>query len=171
MRLPMTSSMGRWFDAAAGLLNVQAIMSFEGQAAMRLEGLAASYGKVTPITAHQVQKENDQSVLDLSPLLDRICMAFDAESDAGHGAALFHAGLIVALADWVEQAAKSSGLRIVACGGGCFLNAILAKGLREALQARGLTMLEAQAVPPSDGGLSLGQAWVAREVLQSKMTK
>jgi len=50
----------------------------------------------------------------------------------------------------------------VACGGGCFLNAILARGLRSALTRRGITMLEASAVPPNDGGLALGQAAVAR---------
>jgi hydrogenase maturation protein HypF len=50
----------------------------------------------------------------------------------------------------------------VACGGGCFLNAILARGLRAALARRGIAMLEAAAVPPNDGGLALGQAVVAR---------
>ncbi len=60
--------------------------------------------------------------------------------------------------------ARGAGARAsvnVACGGGCFLNAILARGLRAALAARGIAMLEAMAVPPNDGGLSLGQAWVA----------
>ena len=82
--------------------------------------------------------------------------------DAGHAAALFHATLIAALADWVVLAANATGLRTVACGGGCFLNAILARGLDEALAERGVRMLEAGAVPPNDGGLALGQAVVAR---------
>ena len=77
------------------------------------------------------------------------------------GAALFHATLVAALAEWVTRAAEALDLTTVACGGGCFLNAILARGLRAALDARNLTMLEAQAVPPNDGGLALGQAWVA----------
>jgi hydrogenase maturation protein HypF len=52
----------------------------------------------------------------------------------------------------------------VACGGGCFLNAIVARGLRAALQRRGIAMLEANAAPPNDGGLALGQAAIARQL-------
>jgi len=162
-RTPMTSSLGRWFDAAAGMLGVQPRMSFEGQAAMRLEGLAASYGQVSTSPLHEICLEDGMSVLDLSPLLQRL----SAEGNAGRGAAIFHAGLIAALADWVEQSAQTIGLRVIACGGGCFLNALLQRGLRQALDERGLTMLEAQAVPPGDGGLSLGQAWVAQAQLNT----
>lgn len=157
--LPMTSSMGRWFDAAAGLLGVQARMSFEGQAAMRLESLAAAYGSVTvPAALHELDMQGGQSVLDLLPLMRHI----SAADDAGYGAACFHAGLVDALADWVVRAAQCHGVGIVACGGGCFLNELLVRGLRSRLQQHGLKMLEALAVPPGDGGISLGQAWVAR---------
>jgi hydrogenase maturation protein HypF len=83
------------------------------------------------------------------------------ERDPGLAAALFHATLVAALADWVTRAAEALDLTQVAGAGGCFLNAILARGLRAALAARNLTMLEA----PNDGGLALGQAWVAQRVL------
>ena len=61
----------------------------------------------------------------------------------------------------MEQAARNLGLAEVAGGGGCFLNTILARGLHAALAQRGLCLLQARAVPPNDGGLALGQAWVA----------
>jgi hydrogenase maturation protein HypF len=158
--VPQTTSMGRWFDAAAGLLGVQPRMSFEGQAAMRLEGLAEAYGELHLDAAlHALMVQADGLHLDLAPLLKALL----TEPDAGRGAALFHAALIQALVDWVGLAAESSGLRIVACAGGCFLNAILARGLRQGLTERGLVMLEAQAAPPGDGGLALGQAWVIRQ--------
>jgi len=76
---------------------------------------------------------------------------------AAAGAAL----VVAALAAWVEKAARERRIATVACGGGCFLNAILARELRVELAGRRLVMLEAMAVPPNDGGLSLGQAWVA----------
>jgi hydrogenase maturation protein HypF len=156
VRAPPTTSAGRWFDAAAGLLGVSRRMAFEGEAAMLLEGLAARRGPVpADRTLYAVERDG---TLELLPLLDRLR---DVD-DAGFGAALFHATLVEALAEWAAQAARATGFTIVACAGGCFLNAIVARGLRDALAARGLAMLEAQQVPPNDGGLCLGQAAVAR---------
>jgi hydrogenase maturation protein HypF len=90
------------------------------------------------------------------------------EGDAGFGAALFHATLIAALAEWVAAAAAKHRLPTVAAGGGCFLNAVLARGLRAELAQRDIAMLEAEQAPPNDGGLSLGQAWVARHLLSKE---
>jgi hydrogenase maturation protein HypF len=162
VRAPQTTSMGRWFDAAAGLLGVRRRMAFEGQAAMLLEGLAERHG---PVAAERsLFALRDDGVLDLAPLVPRLA----GERDQGRGAALFHATLVEALAEWVSHHAQAAGLRLVACSGGCFLNAILSRGLRPALAARGLAMLEAREAPPNDGGLALGQAWVARNVLLSR---
>jgi hydrogenase maturation protein HypF len=155
LHAPHTSSLGRWFDAAAGVLGVRRRMAFEGQAAMLLEGLAESHGPAAAEPERVVLGRD--GVLDLGPLLG----ALADETDAARGAARFHATLVWALAHWVAQAAEGEGLRRVACAGGCFLNAVVARGLRTALAARGIEMLEAREVPPNDGGLALGQAWVA----------
>jgi hydrogenase maturation protein HypF len=152
---PETSSLGRWFDAAAGLLGVTRRMSFEGQAAMLLEGAAERHGAV-PANPSLFSITGDNE-LDLTALAMRV----GDERDAGHGAALFHATLVAALAEWVAQSARQLGLTTVAGGGGCFLNAILARGLHDALGTRGIALCQAHAVPPNDGGLALGQAWVA----------
>jgi len=154
---PQTSSMGRWFDAAAGLLDVKRRSAFEGQAAMLLEGLAERHGAVAAdVSSFAIATDNE---LDLAPMVERLRTV----RDAGFGAALFHATVVAALAAWIGEAARRQNIAIVACGGGCLLNAILARGLRAALASAGITTLEAHAVPPNDGGLSLGQAWVARE--------
>jgi len=159
MHAPETSSLGRWFDAAAGLLGVRRRIAFEGQAAMLLEGLAERHGAVAADPSlYAIGADN---ALDLTALGARLA---DVD-DAGFGAALFHATVVAALADWVAATARREGLATVAGAGGCFLNAILARGLRDALAERGLALLEARAVPPNDGGLSLGQAWVARATL------
>jgi hydrogenase maturation protein HypF len=157
---PTTSSMGRLFDAAAGLLGVRAVTAFEGQAAMLLEGLADKYGAAAP--AGRLFSIDNSGVLDLTPLIERIA----DDRDTGYAAALFHSTLISALAAWVTRAAEATGVYAIALGGGCFLNAILSTGLARALVACNLTVLEARQVPPNDGGLALGQAWVALHALE-----
>jgi hydrogenase maturation protein HypF len=152
---PPTSSCGRWFDAAAGLLGVRDVAAYEGQAAMLLEGLAEGYGAVVPLADGYAM--DAAGVLDLAPLLARIA----DEKDAGFAAALFHATLAQALAQWTLRATATTGIRRVALGGGCFLNRILAAALRPVLEAAGIAVLEARQVPPNDGGIALGQAWVA----------
>jgi hydrogenase maturation protein HypF len=156
---PPTTSLGRWFDAAAGLLDIRRRMAFEGQAAMLLEGLAERHGPVAADPALYAVAAD--GTLDLLPLL----VALADCGQPAYGAALFHATVAHALADWVARAAREHSLRVVAAGGGCMLNAILAARLRAELARRSIELLEARAVPPNDGGLALGQAWIACNVL------
>jgi hydrogenase maturation protein HypF len=152
---PLTTSAGRWFDAAAALLGVRALTAFEGQAAMQLEALATAHG---PVAAERsLWRVAGDGTLDLLPLAQRLAEL----RDPAFGAALFHATLVQALAAWTLEAAAREGLATVALGGGCFVNAILSEGLRRALSAGGLTVLEARAAPANDGGIALGQAWAA----------
>ena len=152
---PLTSSAGRLFDAAAGLLGVKPVMRFEGQAAMLLEGLAERHGAVEPLADGHVLGPDGS--LDLRPLLARLADC----PDPAQGAALFHATFARALAAWAEHTAAAQGLMDVALGGGCLLNQVLSRALRAELEAAGLRVFEAQQLPPNDGGLALGQAWVA----------
>jgi hydrogenase maturation protein HypF len=154
---PPASSGGRLFDAAAGLLGLLPVTAFEGQAAMLLESLAGRHGAVMPL-AEGYRLETD-GTLNFLPLLAVLA----DEPDAARGAALFHATLADGLAHWLAQAAQNQGLSDVALSGGCFLNAHLSHALRDLLRRQGLTVLEARQVPPNDGGISLGQAWVAMQ--------
>jgi hydrogenase maturation protein HypF len=158
LRCPPTTSLGRWFDAAAALLGVRDETRYEGQAAMELEGLAARYGTVPPLTGGW---RIAGGVLELAPLLPAL---LDCD-DPAYGAALFHATLAAALADWAAAAVDGENGPKIALGGGCAMNAIIAVALRRHLVARGIDLLEAQRVPPNDGGLALGQAWVARRLV------
>ncbi len=155
LHTPETSSAGRLFDAAAALLGVREINSYEGQAAMELEALAHQYGPAAPLA--DGFRLGDDGVLDLLPLLDRLADGMEP----GAGAAWFHATLALALSAWLERAGTISGLRRAALGGGCFLNRLLAAQLQARLAAAGWQVFAARQAPPNDGGLSLGQAWVA----------
>jgi len=85
----------------------------------------------------------------------------------GHAAAQFHATLVAALAQWVTQAAQRTGIHTVALGGGCFLNSLLSSGLQLTLRQQGLKVLMPCQAPAGDGGLALGQAWVALQSLEN----
>jgi len=155
-RCPPSSGAGRYFDAAAGLLGISSTASYEGQAAMLLEGLAASAWPCAPDP--DGYRVGEDGVLDLRPALAALA---DAADDLAAAAARFHATLATALIDWVDTSGRLTGLRRVVLGGGCFLNELLTTCLSDGLMARGYTVHEARRAPPGDGGLALGQAWVA----------
>jgi hydrogenase maturation protein HypF len=148
---PSTSSCGRLFDAACGLLGVKPIAAFEGEAPMALEAMVTQ-----PSIDPAGWCLGDDGVLDLTPLLARL-----AELDADVGADLFHGTLAEALAAWVAGAAETTGVRRVALGGGCFFNRVLTARLTDALEALELQPLRSQRLGPGDAAVSLGQAWAA----------
>lgn len=161
---PSTSSLGRWFDAAAGLLGLRAESRYEGQAAMELEGLAAAHGSVSALTGGYLVRGG---CLDFSPMLSTLLEC----KDPGYGAALFHATIAAGLAEWVIAAPQGDLLRSavdrekvakIAVGGGCAMNVVLMSALRRHFDEHGVTLLDAKKAPPNDGGLALGQGWVAR---------
>lgn len=161
LNTPRTSSAGRLFDAAAGLLGVIDKTSFEGQAAMLLEKLASRCGPVLPLDSGFVLEED--GTLNFLPLLEVLADM----KDAGWGAALFHSTLAEGLAKWTLEHVGKTGIRSVVFSGGCFLNAMLSRELKLKLGAAGLQILQAERIPPNDGGISLGQAYIA---LQQKVT-
>jgi hydrogenase maturation protein HypF len=98
-------------------------------------------------------------MLDLAPLFRAL---LDEGLCAREGAELFHGTLIEALAAWIGGAARRLGQTRVALGGGCLMNAALAEGLSRRLREQGIEPLLARKFPCNDGGLSLGQAFLAR---------
>lgn len=152
---PMSSSAGRLFDAFAAALGLVAgAQSYEGEAAMRLEALAA-----------QVTQEVDPYPLTLGPVIDPgpLFRAWALDHRAGVSPALmaarFHAGLAQAFAAVARDLVQSGAARAVALSGGCFQNAVLRAMTLQAL--KGVPVLIHRRVPANDGGLALGQAMVA----------
>jgi len=155
---PRTSSMGRVFDAAAGLLGICHKMEFEAQAAIALEQ-AATRNSVPQVAMTNGWLLSAEGELDLLPLLNALADMQNAEQ----GAALFHATLVEAIADWMKHATQQTGISVVACGGGCFFNKLLSAGLRERMDAMGVRMLTSKRLLPGDTAIAIGQAWVASQ--------
>ncbi len=154
---PLTSSCGRWFDAACGLLGVRAVAGFEGEAPMALESL------VRNPTVLEGGWRIGGGVLDLTPLLESLL-----QINAQDGADRFHGTLAAALVDWVLPELAARGLNRIALSGGCLMNTVLAERLTTGFAARGVTALLPRRAPANDGGLSLGQAWVAIQSLHQE---
>lgn len=156
MKTAATSSMGRLFDAASAISGARMVQTFEGQAAMEFEALA---GDARPLE-DGYRLEN--GVLDFRPLLVHIA---ERGLRGAQAASLFHATLIEGLAEWVVAESREQGIAQIVLSGGCILNRRLAEGLRARLSASGLSTFLPQAMPANDGGLSLGQAAYARQVI------
>ncbi|HHT0591917.1 TPA: carbamoyltransferase HypF, partial [Legionella anisa] len=147
---PSTSSCGRLFDAASALLGVQVISQYEGHAAMQLESLV-THLQIIP-NGWQIKDQH----FDMTPTFEQL---LDLENPI-IGANLFHGTLIAGLAEWIKKISREKKIDIVVLSGGCFLNQIVAEGLSKALSASGITPLLPRKLPPNDGGISLGQAWI-----------
>ncbi|MAS33833.1 MAG: carbamoyltransferase HypF [Anaerolineaceae bacterium] len=154
---PVTSSMGRLFDAVAALLNLHQTVSFEGQAAMALEAAAAD-------SSRRYSFGFDDGMLDWEPMLRRILDDLDNGIDKGEIAAKFHNTLV----DMVLAVARRIGERFVVLSGGCFQNKYLLEATIDRLWAEGLTPYWPQQVPPNDGGIALGQVMAAAREYRSE---
>jgi hydrogenase maturation protein HypF len=165
LNCPRTSSAGRLFDAASGLLGLCLKMEMDAEAAIKLEQAATR--RIEAGGWPQAMADGwrlDAGVLDLRPLLGELA----GQRDAEQGAALFHATLVAALSEWTQRACAAAGIETVALGGGCFFNRLLATGLRRELEKLGLRVLAPIELVPGDAGLALGQAWVALHTLESR---
>lgn len=144
-----TTSAGRLFDTAAALLGFNRAITFEAQAAMWLEHLARG----AHTAAHYALPFADR-MLDYRPLLAAIVHDRLRGRDAAEIARGFH----VAIAGGIVEACERLGPHRVVASGGVFQNALLVELLHERLGTR---LWINRAVPPNDGGISLGQAGLA----------
>ena len=151
-----TSSMGRLFDSAAALLGFTRAVSFEGQAAMWVEALARKSD--SPAT-YPFSFENDE--LDFRPLLLSLAEDRKRGSDLRHAARAFQRGIAQGVARAISELCSRHGLDTVVLSGGVFQNDLLLTDLRDLLHGQTLSIWTNHAVPPNDGGISLGQATLA----------
>lgn len=156
LNAPMSSSVGRLFDAVAACLGIcPEGQSYEGEAAMRLEALANQ----PPDTGVGYSFAREGGVIDPSPVFTEIEGLLRKEQRRDRIAWSFHAGLARAFAAEAKTLVESGEARAVALSGGCFQNALLLGLTLEALE--GVPVMIHTKTPANDGGLALGQALVA----------
>lgn len=158
VRTFVTTSVGRLFDAAASLLGFTREVTFEGQAAMWLEQLARSAPLKEPYPFPLIRRE-----LDFRPLLRAVVLDRIRGRDIREIARSFQLGIAQGLHNALNGISRSHGLDTVVLAGGVFQNELLLEDLKSML-AEGEGSLQVwtnHAVPPNDGGISLGQAALA----------
>ncbi len=170
-RLTQTStSLGRWYDGASALLGLTLVQHDEATAAMRLEA-AAARGRTKMAEPFADWSEiglevDEDGTLRLRELAKKLIDATTGDFDVDVVAATFENTLVRLLGDWMVnrlEALKAAGLPVSGpvAGGGCLVNRALFHGLNRAAKKAGLTLSVPLKAPPGDGGLSLGQAWLA----------
>ena len=154
VRCPLTTSIGRLFDAVAALAGLRQHSTFEGQAAIELQWAAEAGEPAEPYPFPLA--DGEPATADWEPCVRAVLEDRRRGVAAKVIAARFHA----ALAELALAIARRAGLPRVALGGGCFQNALLTRLLTARLQENGFEVLVPQQVPPNDGGLAFGQAVV-----------
>jgi hydrogenase maturation protein HypF len=155
---PLTSSMGRLFDAVAALSGVRADALYEGQAAIELEALA---DRSETGSYHFALNGGSPIVIDPEPVVRAILDDLAAGAGAPTVSARFHNAVIEATVAVAVRLAAEHRVRHVALSGGVFMNRILLAGVRTGIEAAGLTPLVHRDLPTNDGDVSFGQAVVA----------
>ena len=157
---PLTSSCGRLFDAVSALCGLCPAITYEGQAAIRLENIQDRSATKTP--PFPLRERGGLWELDTAAFFLHLLERREAGVPVPSLAREFHLGLAEGLADLALAASRRCGVRTVALSGGVLHNRTMALLLPEALARRGLRPLTHRALPPGDGGLSFGQAaWAA----------
>ena len=159
---PVTSSMGRLFDAVGALCGLAAEVTYEGQAAV---GLEAAAWRAPTAERHGPGPYALSFGADgrLDPRAAVRALAADLQRGVTPEvvSARFHAAVAAATAEAVDALAAARGLGTAVLSGGVFQNRLLLETVATRLQRAGLRVLVPERLPPNDGGISFGQAAVA----------
>jgi hydrogenase maturation protein HypF len=145
---PLSSGMGRLFDAVAALLGLREVVTYEGQAAIELEHLAGTT-RASPYDWH---------FGDGAALVGAVVDDVKAGRPPTEIAAAFHETVAAGAAHACGEAGEP---KLVVLSGGTFQNLRLLESLERRLETLGLRVLRHRVVPPNDGGVSYGQAAIA----------
>ncbi len=155
LNAPLTSSMGRLFDAVSALISVRQRVNYEAQAAIELEA------RVDPDEQGHYEFEIEGEIVDPAPLIRAVVWDLRAGLPAGRIAARFHRGVARMVLEVCRRLRRDAGLQRVALSGGVWQNMVLIEHTLALLREAGFEVLVHRQVPANDGGLSLGQAAVA----------
>jgi hydrogenase maturation protein HypF len=168
---PMTSSLGRLFDAVAAVVLNRRAVDYEAQAAIELEGIAVDerdrfeQGDYVPELHEAEEGSGSVAVIRTGKMWKAILEDLWRGVPARRISARFHAGVAEGYLNAAVNARIETDINTVALSGGCMANRRLVRLLRAGLEEEGFTVLQHRNVSPGDGGLSYGQAVVGAAMM------
>jgi hydrogenase maturation protein HypF len=159
---PMTSSMGRLFDAASALLGICSVNAYHAQAPVELEAQAwFAPDETDHYPAGVAPASRGTYVLSGADIIRAMVLDYRSGTPANVCAARFHNALAHATLEMCGSVRNTCGLSTVVLSGGVFANAFLTERVKALLEEKQFEVLLNASVPAGDGGISLGQAAVA----------
>ena len=182
---PLSSSMGRLFDAVSALLGIRGEIDYEGQAAVELEMAAHAYRGKEPPSAiagnlpggageldgaisgneesypYRIMEDEGIRIVQLKDLLSAVIQDLQQGAPGGLISLKFHNTIAQMVNEMCRLIADETGISRVALSGGVFQNRLLSRRTVSLLEGSGFRVFTHRQVPCNDGGISLGQAVVA----------
>jgi len=171
---PMTSSLGRLFDAVAASVLGRRVVDYEAQAAIELEGICVDerdrfeQGDYVPELHSAEEGSGSAAVIRTGKMWKAVLDDLWRGVPARRIAARFHAGIAEGFINAAANARIETDINTVALSGGCMHNRRLARLLRSGLEEEGFKVFMHRQVSPGDGGLSYGQAVVGAAIMGSR---
>ncbi|GAG74057.1 unnamed protein product, partial [marine sediment metagenome] len=165
---PLTSSCGRLFDAVSSLLSISQHNYYEGQAAIELE--MVSDESVLESYPFMLRREsnngfiNEIIVIDTLPIIEGMIADIKKGYKSSYISAKFHNTIIDIITKICEMMHKKFNIKKVALSGGVFQNNIILNRTFKMLKEKGFAVFTNFQVPVNDGGISLGQAFIAHHI-------
>ncbi len=160
---PLTSSMGRLFDAISALLGIRRQIDYEGQAAVELEMAAyeEDYVHIQEYYPYRILEEGGVRVVHLKDLFTAVLEDLKQDISTGRISVRFHNSIAQIIYEMCRLIANETGITQVALSGGVFQNRLLLGKTVKLLESSGFQVLAHRQVPCNDGGISLGQSVIA----------
>jgi hydrogenase maturation protein HypF len=161
---PLTSSMGRLFDAVAALTGVRRVIEYEAQAAIDLETCALDNENETGSYPISIESQNGTSIIKIGGILTSIVKELKQNTPQSIIAIRFHNTVAQMILDVCRKISLETGIKKTALSGGVFQNRLLFRKTIPLLESAGFEVYTHRQVPCNDGGISLGQVAIANFV-------
>ena len=168
LNAPLTSSMGRLFDAVASLIGVRNDVTYEGQAAIEMEVLSKPLILSARGYPYSLDETETGKIIRVYEVFQSIIKDLRANESIGRIGANFHKTIAQIAIETCRRARELTGLEEVALSGGVWQNQLQLDLVRVGLQQEGFVVYFHRQVPMNDGGLSLGQAVIANHVISKQ---